>query len=53
MTLIDELDNFINQTNESKELKRALAVKMILQRKPCSEIEDLLQVSHSFVSKLI
>jgi putative transposase len=51
MTLIDELDNFINQTNDSRELKRALAVKMVLQRKPGSEIEDLLQVSPSFVRK--
>ena len=51
MTLIDELDNFINQTNDSREFQRARAVKMALQRKPCSEIEDLLQVSPSFVSK--
>ena len=51
MSIIDELCDFINQTKESKEIKRALAVKMILSGKSYQEVKDLLKVSHSFISK--
>ncbi|MEQ8999154.1 MAG: helix-turn-helix domain-containing protein, partial [Coleofasciculus sp. B1-GNL1-01] len=51
MNIIDELANFINQTKESKEIKRALAVKMILEGKSYREVKELLKVSHSFISQ--
>ena len=51
MNIIDELSNFINQTIEPKELKRAIAVKMIIQGKSYHDIQELLQVSHGFISK--
>ena len=51
MSIIDELCDFINQTQESKEIKRALAVKMILSGKSYQEVKELLKVSHSFISK--
>lgn len=51
MNLIDELCIFINEAKESKEIKRALAVKMILEGKSYQEIKELLKVSHSFISK--
>jgi transposase len=50
MNIISELNDFINQTKEAKEIKRALAVKMILEGKSCHEVKALLQVSHSFIS---
>ncbi len=49
MNILDELDDFINQTKESKEIKRALAVKMILSGKSYHEVKELLNVSHSFI----
>ncbi len=51
MTIIDELDDFINHSENAKEVKRALAVKMILTGTSSQGIENLLQVSHSFISK--
>ena len=51
MTIIDELDDFIKNTQNAQEVKRALAVKMILTGTSYHEIENLLQVSHSFISK--
>ena len=39
MNIIDELDNFINQTKESKEIKRAQGVKMILLGKSYHEVK--------------
>ncbi len=50
MDIISELNDFINQTKEAREIKRALAVKMILEGKSYQEIKELLQVSHSFIS---
>ena len=51
MNILDELDDFINQKKESKEIKIALAVKMILSGKSYREIKELLNVSHSFISE--
>ena len=51
MNILNELDDFINKTKESKEIKRALAVKMILSGKSYREIKELLNVSHSFISE--
>ena len=51
MNFIDELDDFINQTKEPKEIKRALAVKMILSGKSYHEVKELLNVSHSLESE--
>lgn len=50
MNLIDELNDFINTTKDAREIKRAMAVKMKLSGKSSREIEELLQVSQSFVS---
>lgn len=50
MNLIDEIDDFINQTKDPRELKRAIAVKLKLQGKSYREIQDLLQVSQGFIS---
>ena len=48
MNIIDELNDFINQTKESKEIKRALAVKMILSGKSYHEVKELLNVTQQF-----
>lgn len=50
MNLIEEIDDFINQTKDPRELKRAIAVKLKLQGKSYREIQDLLQVSQGFIS---
>ncbi|MGL4499257.1 MAG: hypothetical protein ACRCU2_09380 [Planktothrix sp.] len=46
MTIITELDDFINTSTNTQEVKIALAVKMILTGTSSHEIENLLQVSH-------
>ena len=51
MNILDELDDFINQTPEATEIKRALAVKMILSGKSYHEVKELLKVSQSFISE--
>ena len=51
MKIIDELDDFINQVKVPKEIKRALAVKMILSGKSYQEVKEWLKVSHSFISQ--
>jgi putative transposase len=51
MSTLDELDHFINQTKDVREIKRALAVKMKLQGKHYREIKHLLGVSQQFISK--
>ena len=51
MTLIEELEKFIQETTDGKEVKRAVAVKMQLQGRSYQEIQQLLQVSQSFISK--
>ena len=48
MNIIDKLNDFINQTKESKEIKRALAVKMILSGKSYHEVKELLNVTQQF-----
>ena len=48
MNIIDTLNDFINQTKESKEIKRALAVKMILSGKSYHEVKELLNVTQQF-----
>ena len=51
MTLLEELETFIQETINGKEVKRAAAVKMQLQGQSYKEIQQLLQVSQSFISK--
>ena len=51
MNILDELEHFINQTKDAREIKRAKAVKMKLQGKHYREIKQLLGVSHQFISK--
>jgi len=51
MTIITELDAFINSSKSPQEVQRALAVKMILTGTSYRKIQELLQVSHSFISK--
>jgi transposase len=51
MTIITELDAFIKSSKNPQEVQRALAVKMILTGTSYQKIKELLQVSHSFISK--
>lgn len=50
MNLIEELDEFIKTTKDAREIKSALAVKLSLERQPSRKIQQLLQVSQSFIS---
>lgn len=51
MTLIEELQKFIDTTKHSREYKRAMAVKMQIEGKSYKEIQKLLSCSQSFISK--
>jgi putative transposase len=51
MNIINELDVFVQTRKESRELKRALAVKMILTGQSYREIQQTLQVSRSFIGE--
>jgi putative transposase len=46
-----ELEEFIQTTKDSRELKRALAVKMTLAKRPWAVVMEDLGVSHAFISK--
>ena len=48
---MDELSQFIQQNPDPRELKRALAVQMVLQDYRHREIQSILQVSSGFISK--
>lgn len=48
---MDELTEFIQSNPDPRELKRALAVQMVLQEYTYFAIRDVLQVSVSFISK--
>ena len=48
---IKALRDFINNNPDPRELKRALAVQMVLQKYSYFEIRDVLQVSVGFISK--
>lgn len=48
---MDSLSQFIASTTDARELKRALAVQMRQQGYPYQQIESLLEVSQSFISK--
>ena len=48
---IKELSNFIQSNPDFRELKRALAVQMVMQEYTYFEIRDVLQVSVGFISK--
>ncbi len=45
------LEDIISNSKDSREVKRALAVKMLMKNLKVSEIEGILQVSNSFISK--
>lgn len=45
------LDEIINESQEAREVKRALSVKMALQEVPTGQITALLNVSPQYVSK--
>ena len=51
MNLLEELDNFLKKTKDGREVKRVLAAKLAIQWKCHKEIEKLLKVSSSFISK--
>jgi putative transposase len=51
MNIIDELGDFIENTTNTKEMKRALAAKMKLSGQSSKKIEEILNVSSSFVSQ--
>ena len=48
---MEELTEFIQSNPDSRELKRALAVQMVLQKYTYFAIRDVLQVSVGFISK--
>ena len=48
---IEGLINFINSNGDSREMKRALAVKLALQSYVYRAIENILNVSQGYVSK--
>lgn len=48
---LHELQTFIASTKDSRELKRALAVKMTLSGRRWAEVMEDLGVSHAFISK--
>ena len=48
---MDELSQFIQGNPDPRELKRALAVQMVLQDYRHREIQAVLQVSSGFISK--
>ena len=51
MNLLEELDDFLRKTKDGREVKRILAAKLVIQGKCHEEIEELLKVSWSFISK--
>ncbi|BAQ65923.1 helix-turn-helix domain-containing protein [Geminocystis sp. NIES-3709] len=51
MSILEELDDFINKANDSREIKRAIAVKMQIQGVNYKRIQELLSCSQSFISK--
>ena len=48
---INELNKFITTRPDSRELKRAIAVKLALEKYPYLEIKLILNVSSSFITK--
>jgi putative transposase len=48
---IEDLINFINSNGDSREMKRALAVKLALQGYVYRAIENILNISQGYVSK--
>ena len=48
---INELNKFIKSRRDSRELKRAIAVKLALEKYPYLEIQSILNVSASFITK--
>ncbi len=48
---MDELVKFIQSNPDARELKRALAVQMVLKGYLYRQIEEILHVSNSFISK--
>ena len=48
---MDELNQFIQSNPDPRELKRALAVQMVLRDYRHREIQSVLQVSSGFISK--
>ncbi len=48
---INELNKFIKSRQDSRELKRAIAVKLALKKYPYLEIQSILNVSPSFITK--
>lgn len=48
---MDELSDFIRSNRDPRELKRALAVQMVIQDYPYYKIRDVLKVSVGFISK--
>ena len=48
---MDELVKFIESNPDSREIKRALAVQMVLKGYLYRQVEEILHVSDSFISK--
>ena len=47
---MESLTEFIQSSQEPRELKRALAVQMVQQNYPYSQIKEVLKVSVGFIS---
>jgi len=48
---MDELTDFIQSNPDARELKRALAVQMVQQHYPYSQIREVLKISVGFITK--
>ena len=48
---MNDLKTFVNTTRESRELKRALAVKNTLAGRPWNDVAKELSLSESFIGK--
>lgn len=48
---MEKLSEFIQSNPDSRELKRGLAVQMVMHKYTYFEIRDVLQVSVGFISK--
>ena len=50
---MDELVKFIESNPDARELKRALAVQMVLKGYLYRQIEEILHVSDSFIAQMV
>jgi putative transposase len=51
MSILDQVNAFLDTTKDAREYKRAMAVKLLLLEFEPHDIAELLHVTESFVSK--